>query len=643
MVKPFVDFSSGDRIKWSSPLDVLIELFRWLLILGFTFMVLAFLESLLSKRPGHRAHQLHEGWLQFSDSPLLPAVNEGHWQAVELPDDWRVQERRQIGQVWYRFNLPLGEPVSELWAVYLPSLSMNAEVHINGEKVGAGGPFEPRVARNWTHPLYFSVPGSLFKTGDNSVMVRVAAAPAGTGLLAPLYLGPDSYLKSYHQSRYFLKITVPVITSLATALLGLATLLIYYSRREGTVYRWFGIGSLIWAIHNLNPVVVEPPLPAVLWDWLWFVSLGWFVLMIPPYVHGLLGYQRPNIEKALFAYGAAGTIALAGIGAYNHYWMDWAGRHVWDSMALAIGVYPTLMMVQAVWHSRDVEIQWLLTTGLLIFILGCRDALVINDILPRVDGYAIQYSAPLVIAVFGWLLLSRFVRSIGEVEALNEDLHQRVEERSAALQKSFEKVSAMERSQAIQSERERILRDMHDGVGGSLSAAVAVAESGKVSPKELAETLRESLEELRLTIDSLDLEQGDLAAAFGNLRARLRHVLSSPAPKLHWDCGELPDMPHLGPEGLTDLVRVVREAISNALRHARASDIWLRSRVEDNRLRLEVEDNGVGIESLDHNGHGLSNMRRRAESLGANIEILSSRSGTKIILLLGLQTGTTQA
>lgn len=642
MVKPFVNFSSGDRLKWSSPLDVLIELFRWLLILGFTFMILAFLESQLSQRPGHRAHQLNEGWLQISDSPLLPAGNAGHWQAVELPDDWRLQDRREASQVWYQFTLTLEESNSELWAVYLPGLTMNASVYINGEQVGAGGRFEPRVARNWSRPLYFTVPGSLLRAGKNSVMVRVTAKPAGTGLLTPLYLGPDNYIRSYYQSRHFLKVTVPVVTSLATGLLALAALLIYYSRREGSVYRWFGIGTLIWSIHNLNPIVVDPPVPAVIWDWLWFVSMGWFILMIPPYIHGILGYHRPTVEKALFAYGATGTIALAAIGAYDHYWMDWAGRHIWDSIALLIGVYPTVMMMQAVWHSRDIEIQWLLTTGLLIFILGCRDALVINDLLPRVDGYAVQYSAPLVIAVFGWLLLSRFVRSIGEVEALNEDLHQRVEERSDALKKSFEKVSAMERHQAIQTERERILRDMHDGVGGSLAAAVAVAESGSVSTVELAESLRESLEELRLTIDSLDLEQGDLAAAFGNLRARLRHVLNSAKPVLHWHCDDLPDMPQLGPEGLTDLVRIVREAISNALRHAQASDIWLRTRVEGNRLRLEIEDNGEGIESLDQSGHGLANMRRRAETLGANIEILSSRSGTKIILLITIQTGTTK-
>ncbi len=640
MPRPFVEYTEADRLQWHSPLELLIDLFRWLLIVGLTLLVMALLHGWLGERPGHQALQLRHAWLQLSGSPLLPEPSEGAWQEVELPHDWRgLPELRGETQGWYRFKFNLDERPSDLWGVYLPSLSMNAAVYVNGELLGQGGRFEPQLARNWNRPLYFTLPGSLLVTGDNFLMLRLAAAPSGTGLLAPVYLGPHQALEPFHSRRHFLKVTVPIIGSLATALLALAALLIHGSRRDERVYRWFGVGTLIWSVHNLNLIVANPPLGAAAWDWLWYVSLGWFILMIPPYVHALLGYERPNVEKALFAYGAAGSMVLAGLAVWDHAWFDWAARHVWDPVALAIGVYPTFMMAQAVWRSRDVEIQWLLTTGLLIFVLGTHDLLAIVGLISRVDGYMIQYSAPLVIAVFGWLLLSRFVRSITEVEALNEDLQNRVEERSRELERSFETMSRMTRDQAIQAERERILRDMHDGVGGSLVAALSLAECGELQPADMADVLRDSLDELRLTIDSLDLEQGDLDYALANLKARLQPVLDSGATPLQWDCGPLPKLPALGPERLTDLVRIVREAISNALRHAQADTVRFRAAADVDSVRIEVADDGRGIENLEQAGHGLNNMRRRAKRIGASLEILSSRQGTRIILSLPRQSG----
>lgn len=641
MANPFLHYDGTDRLRWASPLEFVVDLLRWLLIVVLCMAVLALLHAWHADRPGHRSQQLREGWLQVGDSALAPLPTAGDWKAVELPHDWRALGLREVRQIWYRFDLKLERAPDELFAVYLPSVGMNAEVYVNELLVGSGGAFEPDVARNWNRPLLFTLPGSILRSGDNTVLVRVAGVPAGTGQLAPLYVGAADDLRGDYGARRFLKVTVPTVASLATALLALATLLIHWSRPELPVYRWFGIGTLIWSLHNLNLVVTDPLLPAAVWDWLWYVSLGWFIVMIPPYVHGLLGYERPAVERALFAYAAAGSIALAGLAAWDHALMDRVARHVWVTSALAIGVYPTLMMLLAVWRSRDVEIQWLLTTGLLMFVLGARDALAMNDLIARTEGYMIAYSAPAVIGVFGWLLLSRFLRSVGEVEALNRDLHERVEQRTAELKASFAQLTQMDRDRAIQSERERILRDMHDGVGGSLVAAIAVAESGSVAPADMAASLRDTLDELRVTIDALDLERGDADGALCTLRARLRPLLERESPRLHWDCETLPPMPLLGPERLSDLVRIVREAVANALRHARAGNIWVRARREQGtrgaRVRIEIEDDGVGIGRVERHGHGLANMRRRAESLDAGFEIVSLPSGTRITLLLALE------
>lgn len=638
MAEPFVHYSDADRLQWTSPLDFLIELFRWLMILGIAALVLLGMHTVLGERPDREIAQLRQGQV-VTDNGERPPDNSAAWMPVSLPDDWNQLDTHRPEQRWYRFELPLETQPTDLMASYLPTVSMNASVWVNGELVGRGGAFGQNPARNWSRPLYFTIPAAALRVGQNTVHVRVAGKPRGTGLLVPLYLGADAELRPYWQRRHFARVTVPLLFSLATGLLALAAGLIYLNRPIHPVYKWFGIGTLSWSVHNLMQVPVNAPMPAVIWDLIWFLTMGWFVLMIPPFVHGLLGYERKQVERALFAFGLAGSMALAVLAAWDHYWMDWAGRHIWESLMLTIGLYPTMLMMQAVWRSREIEVQWLMTTGLLIFVLGCHDWAAINGLIPRNNGFLIQYSAPLVLGVFGWLLLARYVASLTRVEQLNASLHARVAERTAELEASFEAMAELQRNSAIAQERERILRDMHDGVGGSLTAAVAVAESGQAAPQDLAESLRDTLEELRISIDALDLDAGDLPAAIGNLRARLRPLTEQDRPRLHWDCDELPSMPGLGPESLTDLVRILREAISNALRHAGAEQIHFRGRVMPDsrggtRVRFEVEDDGQGMDCIDSAGHGLANMRRRADDLGGNFEILSSRAGTRIVLTL---------
>ena len=639
MAKPFVSYSEHDRLQRTSALEFLLDLFRWLLIIGVTLLVLALLQSQLTARPGHEVRELREGSWWAADAGTQ--VTAGQANRMQLPHDWRGNKQLQqqrTRSLWYRLPFSLERVDGTLWGVYLPSVSMNAEVYVNGEFVGDGGSNQDPISRNWNRPLYFPLPGSLLREQHNEVRVRVISDPAGTGLLGRVYVRPAQNLVPYFERRKFVKITLPIVASMATALLAFAVLLIATKRTSEPVYAWYGWGTLIWSVHNLNLFVVEPPLPAAAWDLLWFLSLGWFVLMIPPYVHGLLGYERPRTERTLFAAGGVGTVILVVLAVWDHYWLDWFGRRVWDSAALAVGVYPTFMMARAVWRSRDVEVQWLLATGLLIFVLGLRDCLVTNELIPRTDGYMIQYSAPFIITVFGWLLLSRFVRASQEAEQLNRELHARVEARTAELQLSFEKLGVLERERAIQEERGRILRDMHDGVGSSLSAAIAGIEGGKANNADLAEALRDSLEELRLTIDSVDLEHGDLESALGNLRARLRSLGEHSVPVLIWEIMPLSFNQRWGPAELTDIVRIMREAISNAVRHAGAS--LVRIRVSESRhgsgqlLRIVIEDDGCGMPHKPQSGHGLNNMRRRAEQLRGRLEILSNSAGTRVELSL---------
>ena len=91
------------------------------------------------------------------------------------------------------------------------------------------------------------------------------------------------------------------------------------------------------------------------------------------------------------------------------------------------------------------------------------------------------------------------------------------------------------------------------------------------------------------------------------------------------------------------MLYLVREALSNATRHARAKRITLALRPSLDGAVLEITDDGIGFDpGRDHgtSHRGLGNMRARADAIGGHIEILSAPgSGTRIILTLPPPTG----
>ena len=98
---------------------------------------------------------------------------------------------------------------------------------------------------------------------------------------------------------------------------------------------------------------------------------------------------------------------------------------------------------------------------------------------------------------------------------------------------------------------------------------------------------------------------------------------------------DLDGAPSLSPKVTTNLLRIIQEAINNALKHAEARKIVLFARHSPSSgIRIQIEDDGRGM--LDEHGlsHGLENMRRRARQLGAQLQVRSRDDGTGTVVEL---------
>jgi two-component system sensor histidine kinase DesK len=181
-------------------------------------------------------------------------------------------------------------------------------------------------------------------------------------------------------------------------------------------------------------------------------------------------------------------------------------------------------------------------------------------------------------------------------------------------------------------ERERIARDLHDVLGHTLSVVVLKSElAGKLleqnpqrARKEIAEVeqiARTALGEVRQAIRGYRSE--GLAAELERARAILD------AAEVTLDCPVKP--PRLRPAEETVLSLIVREAVTNIVRHAHASHCRMEFQETGETTSMVVEDNGRG--GVRQEGNGLRGMRERVESVGGKLRI-DSAQGTRLVIEL---------
>ena len=231
-------------------------------------------------------------------------------------------------------------------------------------------------------------------------------------------------------------------------------------------------------------------------------------------------------------------------------------------------------------------------------------------------------------------MVDRFARSVNQYEKLNAELEQRVAQKHAELEQNYRRMHALEQQQAIVAERSRIMSDMHDGIGAQLMSALTQVEQGQMSAAEVAQALRECLDDLRLAVDSLEPTENDLLAVLGNLRYRLEPRLKKCGIELDWQVTEVPKLVCLNPKNVLHILRILQEAFTNVLKHAHASLISVETGLDgSNRVFIRVRDNGNGFAG-DRKGRGLDNMLRRAQTVGGDLNIQASPTGTTLNLLL---------
>lgn len=527
------------------------------------------------------------------------------------------------------------------WSVYLPRFTNGVEVVVNGIAIldSRRDPSANRPDRDT--PEIAVIPASLLHDGANRLVIRLYVWGPISGFLDSLYVGPDESLRPYYEQRTLWFVTLPTVFSAWQGILAVILIVLWAVRRHEAAYGMLAGAMALGAVQTFLLTVVDQPRHP---------QLNAALIASSPLESGfvlafaILFFFRkwPRYAAVIFVPGIALTL-IALLGSAETL------RAAFLLLGIpAVGINLLLLAAVVAWselRKQDVPSLLLGCAVTIVIICLAHDLLEVAQILPDRRIFFSRLSYSVLLVAIGAGLTWRFARALNRVDGFAAHLVIQLREAEEKLRASFAREQEQARAMALARERSRLMRDLHDGLGGQLVSIVALSERGGDSGG-IGEAARAALKDLRLVIDSMDDIGGDLMLALGSWRERVAAQLRPHDIALHWKIAPpgLPVHPELRPGHVIQIVRLLDEAVTNAIKHAGARTITVSIATLQAASGpcgcITVEDDGQGFTPAPAGvsgrtaGRGLRNMQGRAARCGAECEVTSAATGTRVRLIL---------
>ncbi len=243
---------------------------------------------------------------------------------------------------------------------------------------------------------------------------------------------------------------------------------------------------------------------------------------------------------------------------------------------------------------------------------------------------------PLLMLTLGVQMMLAVARERRAAEARSLEVEQQLHDRIAEVERNYAAMAETKVEQVIERERKRIAADLHDDLGAKLLTIVHTSESDRIST-----LAREALEEMRLSVRGLTGKPVQLLDALGDWRAEVVARLGQANIMAEWK-SPAEDIVHTLPaRAYVQTTRIVREAVSNIIKHSSATHCTVACNVQEGDFQITIQDNGQGITAesdgrLDR-GHGMASMKSRAKQMHGQCLVESGPGwGTVIRLTIPL-------
>jgi two-component system sensor histidine kinase UhpB len=600
--------------------------------------------SALDARPWVEFVALDERGEAPADAPRARAPYE--------PDP-NYKARLEGGPGLVRFEIPfeVADPTRDL-ALYLGARRSIQEIRLNGHVIKPNVPLDSFSGGAGWEPVFYMLPASELRAGTNDVAVLVASE--GFAHVFPEFqIGPaEDVARAYGFGRLF-NVDLPLVAIgilLFTALLCLA---VNWPKADRPRIRALVVLLAIWALGSYS-VTFSPPFAlsretTILAYYSLATALpiaaAWYVMHqtgSSPRARGLLLATWATAEAYL-----VGVTLLVGAALVDP--RRWLGSFQYLNLALSVlaGLGGLLLLARALARERGRQglERVLLMICLTAVLVDTADSVFKLHVPFQPSIPLTFYTAPLAGLLLGLGMVAALAREATlarrVVSTANAVLAERLAAREAQLAAVHEREKLLLAQRAALEERQRIVRDMHDGVGGRLLGLQMQLRHGQPAQDRVEFAVTSSLADLRLMVDTLDAPEATLSDALLGFERRLREQLQGSGIALAFDTALTDADPVFGTGATLQLLRLLQEAVSNACRHARAKHIAIRAARVHGDLVLTVDDDGIGIDPGAPPGRGLASMQARAAALGATLRIEPAAPGTRVCVTLPLPAAST--
>jgi two-component sensor histidine kinase len=510
-----------------------------------------------------------------------------------LPFRWDHEFPGLGGTATYRIDCPGAVPGGAPAALLMSGVGNQVSISFNDALVASygtlGDPGHDASKSNLLVPLA----AALHREGQaQSLVVRTTVQRQRGAGLASIQYGSEASLAAQYRTQQNWRNTSAIVYAVSLLLMGgLAGGL--WLRQRDALYGCFALAALSGVARNLDRVWPDVPIP-----WPLLGRRGGGLLCLPHRAHRALRAAGAQSQPAV-----AGALHSCGAGAVGH-----AGlRLLRVRAACAVDRRPghpagDQHRVPALRGPRraggaPAHRGVLMAAGTGAILAGAHDLLLVRMGLFGGAYYTLTAHAMFFfVMILAGLVVERYSRTVADYSALNANLAARVAEREEQLRGAFETVRQQQQEQAVLLERQRIMREIHDGVGSQLVGLLNVVTQPAPDRGVVEEHVKLALDEMRMAVDSLQPTHDDLPTVLATLRYRLQPRLDAAGIELVWDVAVMPTLAPFAAQAALQLQRILLEAFTNVLKHARATRIVMQAgwhgEATPPLVRIVLTDNG---------------------------------------------------
>lgn len=564
---------------------------------------------------------------------LIPDGRAPERRIVDLRHRWEKDYPGLGGKAHYFLPLP-AIPDSGPMALLLEHSGNQLDIRINGQLLERlGTPGEERVDTMKANHFLLVPKILLHEDGSDLLEIDATIQPPRAAGLGLVRYGPYSAVFNLYDADSIWSHDLPRVYAVSLGLIGMLSLALWRRQRD-PLYGSFSVAALSGCVRVFDQTLVQPIVPWPLWGAVVAACYSLHLGFVAHFVLLALGDPPRWLVRAIYTILLAVLALAAGSFALLQPQLWTVGL----GLLLLVGLASYAHVLHRLWRRPSPLARLLATAGTGAIACGIHDLLLVRIGLSGGGTYPLMPHAVFVfVLILAGILVDRYGRSIAAVHELNASLANRIAEREQQLTAALATLHREREAQALAAERQRIMRELHDGIGSQLVGLLNLLDSRVTDVPMLAEHVRAALDEMRIAVDSLHPLEHDLTTLLANLRYRLQPRLEAAGLRVAWNVPLLPTHSQLTPQSALHLQRIVLEAVTNILKHAHANGIAICADVGGypHAVRIRIEDDGLGC---DHSvsyagGRGIANMRARATMIGAHLRIEPRPgSGTRITL-----------